>query len=1120
VNSMSSPQNQPTSTRDQKRALLAEILRRQVKTARTEGPSPLSYGQRALFSLYDRAPESSAYNTKFVMNVRSALDIANLRKSLHELVERHAILRTVYGLNLATGEPFQEVRPTAECDFAIIDAAAWSDKEIAERIEEECRKPFDLRHGPAFRVRLISRSTIQHKLLLSAHHIAVDYWSFAILSEELNSVYASFQTLGRCERPIGQVPYTEYVRWQGEMADGNSGRTSFDYWRKQISDDFAPLELPTDRPRPATQSFHGATYRFALEPALVREMEALARKHGKTPYTVALSAFLVLLHRYSGQDKVLVGSPAAGRTSERFENVVGYFANLLVISADCRDNPPFCEFLERVSDTVFSGLEHQDFPFSLLVEKLGMSRQANRSPICDVLFGWDKPHFSQPSDAPQERLFEVEHAGQMDGPFDLILLLFEGRESISAGVQYNTDLFDAATIERFAEHYKRILRQAVRYPDQRINALSLLEPDERIQLLEEWSGRTVEYPRNSCIHQLFEEQATDRPDAVALQFGAQQITYGELNRHANQLARRLKKRGVEAGSMVGLCLTRSPNLIVATLAVLKAGGVYVPFDPDYPAERLEFMIRDTGTNLIVTEKTLAPRLEGLGANLLQLDNEFALIGQEDSCALPCETGPDDLAYLMYTSGSTGQPKGVCIPHRGVVRLVKGADYTEFGPDKVFLQFAPTSFDAATFEIWGALLHGARLVIAPPGKPSFGDLADLINQSGVTTLWLTTSVFNFAVDQCLESLGRIQHVLTGGDVASAAHIQKFGAAFPGCRLTNAYGPTENTTFTTCHEIKDVAFDRASISIGKPIPNTRVYLLDDNLSPVPIGVPGELYTAGDGLAREYWRRPELTAERFINNPFGSGRMYRTGDIARYRPDGTIEFLGRKDEQIKIRGFRVELGEIAAVLRTHPQVADAAAIVRQVATGMKQILAYVVGKPANPPAAGALHEFLKAALPEHMIPSAIVLLDRMPITSNGKLDRSALPLPQTQGVRSESETVEPGTPVERTLVGIWQKVLKTEKVGVLDNFFALGGDSITGMQMIALSKRAGITITPAQLFLHQTIHDLAKLAESKLAASFHETVSRPPSVADKSDFPAAKLSPKDLEGLLARISKGSAK
>lgn len=1118
---MSSPQSQPTSTRDQKRALLAEILKRQVKTAKTEGPSPLSYGQRALFSLYDRAPESSAYNTKFVMNIRSALDITTLRKSLYELVNRHAILRTVYGLNLATGEPFQEAQPTAECDFEIIDAIAWSEEEIAEQVEEECRKPFDLQNGPVFRVRLISRSATQHKLLLSAHHIAVDYWSFAILSEELNSIYASFQMLGRCERPTGQVPYTEYVRWQQEMVDGNSGHTSFDYWRKQISGDFAPLELPTDRPRPAIQSFHGATYRFELEPALAREMEALARKHGKTPYTVALSAFLVLLQRYSRQDKIVVGSSAAGRSSERFEKVVGYFANLLVISADCRDNPTFSKFLERVSDTVFSGLEHQDFPFSLLVERLGMSRQANRSPICDVLFSWDKPHFSRTFDGTQERLFEVEHAGQMDGPFDLILLLFEGRESIGAGVQYNTDLFDAATIERFAKHYKRILWEAVQNPDQRINALSMLKKDEQIQLLQQWSGRTVEYPRNSCIHQLFEEQAVDRPDAVALQFGTQQITYGELNHRANQLARYLKRRGIEAESMVGLCLERSPNLIVATLAILKAGGVYVPFDPDYPAERLEFMARDTGLSLLLTEKTLAPRLESLGANLLKLDDDFALIGQENSCNLPCETGPEDLAYLMYTSGSTGQPKGVCIPHRGVVRLVKGADYIEFGPEKVYLQFATTSFDAATFEIWGALLHGARLVIAPPGKLSFGDLADLINQWGVTTLFLTTSVFNLVVDQGLESFGRVQHVLTGGDVASAAHAEKFLAALPGCRLSNVYGPTENTTFTTYHEIKDLALDLASIPIGKPIPNTRVYLLDDNLSPTPIGVPGDLYTAGDGLAREYWQRPESTAEHFIDNPFGSGRMYRTGDIARYRPDGTIDFLGRKDEQIKIRGFRVELGEIAAVLRTHPQVADATAIVRQATAGTKQILAYVVGKPGNPLFAGELHNFLKAALPEHMIPSAIVLLDRMPINSNGKLDRNALPLPEAQGVKSEGESVESRTPIERTLVGIWQQVLKTERVGVFDNFFALGGDSITGMQMIALSKRAGLPITLAQLFLHQTIHELAKLATSKPAASPHESVSQSPiPVVDKSEFPAAKLSSKDLESLLARISQGSTK
>jgi len=652
-------------------------------------------------------------------------------------------------------------------------------------------------------------------------------------------------------------------------------------------------------------------------------------------------------------------------------------------------------------------------------------------------------------------------------------------QGLVGSLEYNTDLFDAGTISRMLKHFQTLLEGIVANPEQRLSDLSLLTQQERQQLLVEWNDTQADYPKDVCIHQLFEAQAEQTPEAVAVVFEDEQLTYGELNRRANQVAHHLRSLDVCPDSLVGICIERSLEMVVGLLGILKAGGAYVPLDPAYPSERLAFMLEDTQVSVLLTQRPRVEKLPSHQARVVCLDTDWETLAQHSEENPKSEVMPDHLAYVMYTSGSTGKPKGVSVIHRGVVRLVKQTNYASFSTEEVFLQLAPISFDASTFEIWGSLLNGARLVVMPPHTPSLQELGQALEQYQVTTLWLTAGLFHLMVDEQIKDLKDVRQLLAGGDVLSVGHVKKVLQEIKGLKLINGYGPTENTTFTCCYPITEASLVGISVPIGRPIANTQVYLLDDHLQPVPVGVPGELYIGGDGLARGYLNRPDLTSDRFIPNPFSDkkgDRLYKTGDLARYLSDGNIEFLGRQDDQVKIRGFRIEPGEIEAVLEQHPAVQEVVVMVREDIPGNKRLVAYLVVNQLAAPTIPKLQQFLKQKLPEYMVPSTFVLLEVLPLTPNGKIDRRALPAPDTSRPFGEGAYVAPQTPVEEMVAGIWADVLAVKEVSIHDNFFDLGGHSLLATQLISrLRDTFGVEFPLRGLFESPTVASLSERLEA---------------------------------------------
>ena len=660
--------------------------------------------------------------------------------------------------------------------------------------------------------------------------------------------------------------------------------------------------------------------------------------------------------------------------------------------------------------------------------------------------------------------------------FDLSLLAWETPQGgLGAAFTYATDLFDAATVARMGSHWRSLLEAMVATPERRVAELPLLTDAERRQLLVEWNETNTRYPREASIAELFEAQAKRTPQAVALEYGGEALTYREFNARANRLARYLRKQGVKAGTLVGLCVERSLEMVVATLGILKTGGAYVPLDPEYPKERLAFMLEDTGAPVLLTQSGLRERLPAYAGKLIELDGDGKHIGAESAQDPPAQASAQSLAYVIYTSGSTGRPKGTLVEQGSVVRLVKNTHFIELGPQEVFLQFAPISFDASTLELWGPLLNGGRLVIAPAGRASLEELARLIKERGITTLWLTAALFHQMVDSHREALTGVKQLLAGGEALSVPHVRRYLEGIGKNRLINGYGPTENTTFTCCHVMTAETRIGHTVPIGRPIANTRVYILDSHLNPVPVGVVGELYAGGAGLARGYLNQPELTAEKFVADPFTPGeRLYRTGDLVRYTSEGVIEFVGRIDTQVKVRGYRIELGEIEAVLGSHPAVKETVVLAREDTPGDKRLVAYVVGE-AN---AAELKEHLASRLPGYMLPAAFVTLEKLPLTPNDKVDRKALPAPERTGL--EAEYVAPRNATEETLARIWAEVLKVKRVGVHDNFFETGGNSILTFRVATKAEKAGLQLNVMQMFQHQTIAQLAAMVETSAAGA----------------------------------------
>ncbi|HYH81847.1 MAG TPA: amino acid adenylation domain-containing protein, partial [Longimicrobium sp.] len=865
------------------------------------------------------------------------------------------------------------------------------------------------------------------------------------------------------------VQYADYALWQREQLEGEVLERQLSYWRERLAGVPELLELPTDRSRPPMQTYRGARVPVELSLELLERLQALGRSEGATLYMTLLGAFQVLLSKYSGSEDIVVGSPMAGRTRKEVEELIGFFVNTLVLRTDLSGDPSFREVLRRAREVTLGAYEHQDVPFERLVAELQPERSRSHTPLFQVMFALQNAGGG--GDAlPGLEVSGVE-AERPSAKFDLSLALTATPGGLRGELTCSTDLFERSTVDRMLGHLARVLEQVAADADVRLSQLELLGEAERALVLEEWNRTEAEYPADRCIHELFEAQAARTPGAVAVVREGEALSYAELNARANQLAHHLRRRGVGPEARVGICLERGLELVVSLLAVLKAGGAYVPLDPGYPAERLAFMLADAGVAVLVTEEGARGALPvPAGLPVVSIDGARAEIAAERADAPALAAGPRHLAYVVYTSGSTGTPKGVAVEQRSVVRLVRGANYVELGEDEVILQAAPVSFDASTLEIWGALLNGGRLVPVPGTNPSLEELGRLIALHGVTTLWLTAGLFDAMARERLEDLAGVRQLLTGGDVVPVDAVARVRARFPALRLVNGYGPTENTTFTCCHTVGE-AWSGGPVPIGSPVSNTRVYVLGAALRPVPIGVPGELYAGGDGVARGYLGRPALTAERFVPDPFSAqpgARLYRTGDRVRWKEttSAVLEFLGRTDRQVKVRGFRIELGEVEARLREHPDVRQAVVLAREDVPGVKRLVAYVVGDAA----ADALRAHLDARLPVYTVPTAYVLLEALPLTSNGKLDRKALPAPDAAAyARSGHEP--PLTMTERVLAEIWTELLGVERVDRRDHFFDLGGHSLLAVRLVSRVRAAlNPAATVDEVFAHPTLYELA--------------------------------------------------
>jgi amino acid adenylation domain-containing protein len=1040
---------------------------------------PLSFAQERLWFLDQLTPGDASYNMPLAMQLLGVLDIEALRSAFVEVVRRHETLRTTF--TLVDGKPMQVIHESIDLPLPVSSLASLPEgARLATARKEaaiEAAKPFDLEQGPLFRARLLELEPAQHVLLLTMHHIVSDGWSMGILQREVTVLYDTFRR-GKAS-PLRDLPvqYADFAAWQRSWLEGAVLEQQLGYWKEALRGAPPSLDLPADRPRPQLPSHRGGNRGFVLPAELAEGLSALAKKHNVTLFMLLLAAFDVLLHRYTGQGDIVVGSPIAGRTAAQTEGMIGFFVNTLVLRARFADDVSFGDLLAAVRESCLDAYTHQDIPFERLVRELAPERDTSRSPLFQVMFLLQNAPREAPvlagagAGGPGKKGLGAEMG---TAKFDLTLTMLEGRKTLAGSFEYASDLFDVTTIDRMIGHFHNLLAGIVRAPDASIASLPVIGEAERLTVQVSWNQTATDYPREASIQALFEAQADRMPDATAVVFEGESLSYRALDRRANQLAHALRERGVSPGAPVGILAQRSLSMVVAVLAILKAGGAYVPLDPDYPAARLSWMIEDAGLSLVVSERALRPEIGFPESSVLRLDREAEQLARRDATRPAAARGGDALAYVMYTSGSTGKPKGVCVPHRAVARLVVGAHYARFGADEVFLQLAPLAFDASTFELWGPLLNGGKLVVFPAEKPSTETLGRVIREQKVSTIWLTAGLYNATIDSDPEVLSPLRQLLIGGEALSIPHVEKGLRALPHTQIINGYGPTEGTTFTCCHPIgpDDV---KTSVPIGRPIANTRVYVLDPQRQLCPIGVPGELYVGGDGLALGYLRRPELTEERFVPDSFelkANARLYRTGDLVRHLPSGAIEFLGRIDQQVKIRGYRIEPGEIEAVLSQHAGVKEARVFPRDYGGGDKRLVAYLIAESSPPPSADELRTYLRGLLPDFMVPSAFVPLASFPLTPNGKVDRAALPAPESLE-RLGERMVLPRDELEAQLVIIWRKVLKLPQVSIRDSFFDLGGHSMLAVQMVAeLKKATGKTVPLIALFSARTIEQLAEL------------------------------------------------
>ena len=1093
----------------EKRELVEALLRKKreqaegttsiPRRARPGDPPPLSFSQERLWLIDQLDPGNPAYNIQQPIRLTGRLSHPRLERTFAEIVRRHESLRTTFTLH--EGTPVQVIAAGLRPALPLVDLTGvpQSGREALalSLLEEEGAYRFDLRSGPLLRLLLVRLSGQEHVLSVTMHHIVSDGWSMGVLFREMEVLHEAFSK--GTPSPLSELPvqFSDFAVWQRDRLRGGLLEKQLAYWKRQLQGAPHILELPTDRPRPAVQTFRGATRLVTFPPVLSEAVLGLCRSHEATPFMVLLAAWSLLLGRVAGQDDLLVGTPVAGRGWRELEELIGFFVNTLVVRVDLRGKgavaPGFGELLGRVRETVLDAFSHQDLPFQRLVEELVPERDLSRSPLFQALFALQ----NTPGEGREIPGLSMRHmvVHQKIARLDLSLSLLQGQGGFAGSLEHNTDLFDGSTMERLSARYAALLEAVTANPRVAVSDLPLLLAGERQQLLAEWNDTGREYPREANIPALFAALAAASPEAPAVVDEEGTVwTYRRLDEESNRLARYLAARGIAPGARVGVTLERSADLLVALLAILKAGAAYVPLDPGYPDERLAFLLEDSGAAMVLVHGRTRERLAGLagltGADTFAPVSLFCLESTRRTVAalspepLPLRIPAAALAYVIYTSGSTGKPKGVAVPHRAILRLVRGASHLELRPDDRLAFNANTSFDAATFEIWATLLSGAALVVVSKELLlSFADLADLLRRERVTVLHLTTALFNRVVREAPEILAPLRCALFGGEASDPAAVARALATDRPERLLHMYGPTESTTFATWHAVTELAPGAATVPIGRPLANTTARVLDRSGEPVPLGSAGELFVGGDGLAWGYLNRPELTAERFVPDRWSAepgGRLYQTGDLVRFRSDGALEFQGRIDLQVKIRGFRIEPGEVEALLASHPGVAACAVLARRDGEEPR-LVAYVV------PAAGAgvdeeaLRAAMGRALPDYMVPSAFVFLEDLPLTPNGKVDRRALPEPAggTWRGRRGQDFVPPRDELELRLTQIWEDLLGVRPVGIRDNFFVLGGHSLLALRLTGgIERHFGRKIPLSAVMAAPTVEQVACLIRQEPA------------------------------------------
>ncbi|WP_414526547.1 amino acid adenylation domain-containing protein [Nodularia chucula] len=1066
---------------------------------------PLSFAQQRLWFLEQLQPDSYTYNLPTAVRLTGILDVAVLERSLNTIIQRHEVLRTQF--KTVNGNPILQIQPSVTLPLAVIDLQTFNlleqDEEVRNLALKEAQTPFNLATDVLLRVKILRLAKDENVVLFTMHHIVSDGWSMEILIKELATLYTAFSTNQPSPLPELAIQYVDFAVWQRQWLQGEVLETQLDYWRQQLSGILPVLQLPTDYPRGRVQTFRGAIESFSLSSKLSQDIIKLAKNAGVTPFVTLLTAYKILLHRYTGQTDILVGTPVANRHRREIESLIGFFVNTLVLRTNLADNPSFQNLLQQLKNSTWQAYDHQDIPFEKLVEVLQPERDLSFNPLFQVKFRLEN--------APTEKLelpgltLTPLNRTEASAKLDLSLDMYETSAGFVGAFEYNRDLFAPETISRMVGHFQTLLTAIIENPKQQISELPLLTESEKQKILIDWNQTEVEFPRHLTFQDLFAAQVEKTPDAVAVIFENQCLTYRELNQKSNQVAHYLKEKGVKPEIIVGLCVDRSPLMIIALLGILKAGGAYLPLDPNYPPERLGYMLADSQVPILLTQANLKlPTPQNY--EIIYLDTDWEIISQCSIENPKSEVTPENLAYLIYTSGSTGKPKGVLIPHIGLTNLTQHKiQVCDVHPGDCVLQFFSISFDASIPEIIMALGSGAKLCLAKSESLLPGEtLRKLLRENAVTHITITPSALSLLPSA---DLPHLRMVLVGGEAPSPELIAKWSE---GRRFINAYGPTEvtvNASMVLCGN------GHPLLPTIRPSANKQLYILDNYLQPVPIGVIGELYISGIGLARGYLNRPDLTDQRFISNPFNhfnnqssppprlrgearggvllvgeESRLYKTGDLACYLPDGRIRLLGRIDDQVKIRGFRIEPQEVETVLCQHPAVRAGVVIVREDQPGEKRLVAYVVANEIDSlkevlksslneeisflssPTPSDLRRFMREKLPEYLVPAAFVVLTDLPLTPNGKVDIPSLPLPER--VLSNAEFIAPRTEIETQLADIYAQILKLEKVSIDDDFFELGGHSLIATQLIAQALQVfQVELTVMDLFDAPTVAGMAE-------------------------------------------------